>query len=128
RTAEELVFNEPTTGAENDLVQATSLARQMVTTWGMGSLGLIAFKSDESQPFLGYELSQNREYSEATAARIDQDMQRLLDEAHEYARQCLNSARTQLDQVVELLLKDETVKAPELTRILGPQRGVSAPA
>jgi cell division protease FtsH len=128
RTAEELVFGEPTTGAQSDLVQATSLARQMVTTWGMGSLGLIAFKSDESQPFLGYELSQNREYSEATAAQIDRDIERLLDEAHEVARTCLSGARPQLDQVVQALLRDETVRAPELTQILGPQRTTAVSA
>ncbi len=98
----------------------------MVTTWGMGSIGLLAFKSDEQQPFLGYELAQNREYSEATAARIDQDVQRLLDEAHEEARRCLNAARPQLDQLVELLLKDETVSSTQLTQILGPRRTIDA--
>jgi cell division protease FtsH len=126
RTAEELVFRQVTTGAENDLVQATSLARQMVTTWGMGSLGLLAFKSDEQQPFLGYELAQNRDYSEATAARIDVDMQRLLNEAHEAATQCLQGARQQLDQLVELLLKQETVNAAQLAQILGPRQTASA--
>ncbi len=127
RTAEELVFSEVTTGAENDLVQATNLARQMVTTWGMGSLGLLAFKSDEQQPFLGYELAQNREYSEATAARIDQDVQRLLDEAHAEARRCLSGARARLDQLVELLLKDETVNSTQLMQILGSRRAANAP-
>src|SRR5208282_6880017 len=83
RTAEEIVFNEATTGAENDLVEATRLVRRMVTRWGMGRLGLIAFKADEQQPFLGYEISQGRDYSEATAARIDQEVQRLLEETHE---------------------------------------------
>ena len=121
RTAEEIVFNSVTTGAESDLVQATSLARQMVTTWGMGSLGLLAFKSDERQPFLGYELAQNREYSDETAARIDRDMQRLLDEAHEAARQCLQRARRELDQLVDVLLQEETVTAAQLTQILGPR-------
>jgi cell division protease FtsH len=126
RTSEELVFSEVTTGAENDLIQATGLARQMVTTWGMGSLGLLAFKSDEQQPFLGYELAQNREYSEATADRIDRDVQRLLDEAHEEARRTLNAAREQLDQLVELLLKNETVSSTQLTQILGPRRTLVA--
>jgi cell division protease FtsH len=128
RTAEELVFNEVTTGAENDLVQATSLARQMVTSWGMGSLGFLAFRSDEQQPFLGYELSQNRDYSEATAARIDQDIQRLLGEAHEAAAQCLGDARAQLDQLVELLLKEETANSAQLTQLLGPRRTANAAA
>jgi cell division protease FtsH len=126
RTAEELVFNQVTTGAENDLVQATSLARQMVTSWGMGSLGFLAFRSDEQQPFLGYELSQNRDYSEATAARIDEDIQRLLGEAHEAAAQTLGGARAQLDQLVELLLKEETVNSAQLAQILGARRTASA--
>src|SRR5208337_4386100 len=62
RTAEETIFNEITTGAENDLVEATRLARRMVTRWGMGKLGLVAFKGDEQHPFLGYEMSQGRDY------------------------------------------------------------------
>ena len=74
RTAEEIAFGEVTTGAENDLVEATRLARRMITRWGMGKLGLAAFKADEEHPFLGYELSQGRDYSEATAARIDEEV------------------------------------------------------
>jgi len=71
RTAEELAIGDITTGAENDLVEATRLARRMVTRWGMGDLGLMAISTDEEQPFLGYELAQGHEYSEETSARID---------------------------------------------------------
>src|SRR6185437_2851086 len=79
RTSEALVIGEITTGAENDLVQATRLARRMITRWAMGSsLGPVAFDSQEEQPFLGYQLSHGRDYSEATAARIDQEVERLL--------------------------------------------------
>ena len=78
RASEETALEDITTGAENDLVEATRLAQRMVTRWGMGSLGLMAFNSDEEQPFLGYELAQGRDYSEETAAHIDQDVQRLL--------------------------------------------------
>ncbi|MGH7660176.1 MAG: ATP-dependent zinc metalloprotease FtsH [Vulcanimicrobiaceae bacterium] len=126
RVAEELVFGDITTGAENDLVQATKMARQMVTTWGMGSVGLLAYESHEAQPFLGYELASNREYSEATAARIDSDMQRLIDEAHEAARRVLDGARPQLDEIVKILLEEETVTATTLAHILGPQRSKPA--
>jgi cell division protease FtsH len=70
RTAEEIVFGDVTTGAENDLLEATRLARRMVSRWGMGKLGLVAFRADEQQPFLGYELSQRPDYSEATAAEM----------------------------------------------------------
>jgi cell division protease FtsH len=121
RTAEEIVFGEPTTGAENDLVEATKLARRMVTRWGMGNLGLIAFKTDEQQPFLGYEISQGRDYSEATAARIDQEVQGLLAETHEIVRTCLSNQRPRLDTLVEALLREETVGPDELARILGPR-------
>ena len=121
RTAEEIVFNEVTTGAENDLVDATRLARRMVTRWGMGKLGLVAFKTDEQQPFLGYEISQGRDYSEATAARIDQEVQLLLEEAHEEVRHRLTDARPKLDRLVDALLQEETVGFDELNRILGPR-------
>ncbi|MGO9450400.1 MAG: ATP-dependent zinc metalloprotease FtsH [Candidatus Binataceae bacterium] len=121
RSAEEIVFGDVTTGAENDLVEATRLARRMVTRWGMGKLGLVAFKTDEQQPFLGYEISQGRDYSEATAARIDQEVQSLLEEAHQEVRKRLSDARARLDQLVEVLLKEETVGIEELKVILGPR-------
>ncbi|MGH7924376.1 MAG: ATP-dependent zinc metalloprotease FtsH [Candidatus Binatus sp.] len=121
RTAEEVVLGEVTTGAENDLVEATRLARRMVTRWGMSKLGLVAFKTDEQQPFLGYEISQGRDYSEATAARIDQEVQYLLQETHDSVRRCLTGSRERLDRLVEALLQEETINADELTRILGPR-------
>ncbi|MGB8412226.1 MAG: ATP-dependent zinc metalloprotease FtsH [Candidatus Binatus sp.] len=121
RTAEEIVFDEVTTGAENDLVEATRLARRMVTRWGMSKLGLVAFKTDEQQPFLGYEISQGRDYSEATAARIDQEVSRLIQETHDGVRRCLTDSRERLDRLVEALLREETVGSDELNRILGPR-------
>jgi cell division protease FtsH len=121
RTSEEIVFGDVTTGAENDLVEATRLARRMVTRWGMSNLGLAAFKVDEQQPFLGYEISQARDYSEATAARIDHAVQTLLDETHQGVKRLLSEARDRLDQLVETLLSKETLAAEELTRVLGPR-------
>jgi cell division protease FtsH len=128
RTAEEIVFGEVTTGAENDLVEATRLARRMVTRWGMGTLGLVAFKTDEQQPFLGYEISQGRDYSEATAARIDQDVARLISEAHDEVRRRLTDSRPQLDALAAALLHEETVGPEELNRILGPRPPADEPA
>jgi cell division protease FtsH len=122
RTAEEVAIGEITTGAENDLVEATRLARRMVTRWGMGNLGPIAFKGDEQQPFLGYELAQRPDYSEQTAAEIDHEVRRLLEEAHEEVRNQLTLVREKLDHLVELLLKEETIEFDELTRILGPRQ------
>jgi cell division protease FtsH len=121
RTAEEIAIGEITTGAENDLIQATRLARRMVTRWGMSDLGLSAFQTDEEQPFLGYELAQGRDYSEATAARIDQEVQNLLKDRHEVVRGLLTNARMELDRLAQALLKEEAVDQDTLARILGSQ-------
>jgi cell division protease FtsH len=121
RTAEEIALGDVTTGAENDLVEATRLVRRMITRWGMGSLGPVAFQTDEQQPFLGYELAQGRDFSEATAAQIDQDVQRVLQERHAAVHDLLAGARDSLDRLVEALLHEETIDQDELTRILGPR-------
>ena len=121
RTAEEVVFSEITTGAENDLVEATKLARRMVTRWGMSDLGLAAFEADSEQPFLGYEMAQGRDYSEATAARIDQVVEQLLDDRHQAARDLLTGARDKLDRLAQALLEHETVERDTLEEILGPR-------
>jgi cell division protease FtsH len=121
RGAEEIAIGDVTTGAENDLIEATRLARRMVSRWGMGKLGLTAFQFDERQPFLGYDLSQGREYSEATAARIDEEVQQLLEERHRAVHKLLASAHKKLDQLVNVLLQEETVAQERLTEILGPR-------
>jgi cell division protease FtsH len=121
RTAEELVMGDVTTGAESDLVEATRLARRMVTRWAMGGLGMMAFQTDEQQPFLGYELSQGHDYSEETATRVDEEVEQLLDERHEIARQILTEQREALDALVKSLLSVETVGQDALERILGPR-------
>jgi cell division protease FtsH len=127
RTAEEVGLNETTTGAENDLMEATRLARRMVTRWGMGSLGLMVLSSNEEQPFLGYELTQGRDYSEETAARIDQDVQRLLDERQRNVHKLLIENLPKLDQLVQVLLREETIDERTLVNILGP-RSLEIPA
>jgi cell division protease FtsH len=123
RSAEEIACDDITTGAENDLVEATRLARRMITRWGMGSLGLQAFATDEEQPFLGYELTQARDYSEQTAAQIDKDIQTILNTCHEEVKALLDREHDKLDALVEILLKDETVEQEGLERILGPRVG-----
>jgi cell division protease FtsH len=124
RTAEELAIGDITTGAEQDLVEATRLARHMVTRWGMGTMGLAAFRADEEQPFLGYELAQGRDYSEDTAALIDQDVRRLLEEGHENARLLLTDKRDKLDHLAQSLLREETIDRDQLVQILGPYPGM----
>ena len=121
RAAEEIVLGDITTGAENDLVEATRLVRRMITRWAMGDLGPIAYQADEQQPFLGYELSQGRDYSESTAARIDQEVQRVMGEQYEAVRQLLVGSRPKLDSLVEQLLEEETVLEDQLSKILGPR-------
>jgi cell division protease FtsH len=121
RAAEEIALEDVTTGAENDLVEATRLARRMITRWGMGSLGLMALSADDEQPFLGYELSQGRDYSEETAARIDQNIQHILQESYQTVKDLLADTRQQLDQLVQALLHDETVDQGTLLKILGPR-------
>jgi cell division protease FtsH len=124
RAAEEIAIGDITTGAEKDLVEATRLARRMVTRWGMGTTGLAAFQADEEQPFLGYELAQGRDYSEDTAALIDQDVRRMLDEAHETARRRLTDERDKLDHLARSLLREETIDRDDLVQILGPYPGM----
>ena len=121
RESEALAIGDITTGAENDLVQATRLVRRMITRWGMGSLGPVAFQADDEQPFLGYQLAQGREYSDATAARIDQEVEHLIAERQEAARQVLSAARVKLDALAAALLANETIGEDELVRILGPR-------
>ncbi len=125
RLSEQIVFGDVTTGAENDLIQATRLARRMMTRWGMGSLGPVAFESDEQQPFLGYELSRGRDYSESTAARIDEDVRKLIEERCEIATRLLNGARDKLDKLAETILREETIDEPVLEQILGAREQVS---
>jgi cell division protease FtsH len=128
RTAEEIAIGDITTGAENDLVEATRLAKRMITRWGMGSLGPIAFQSDEQQPFLGYELAQGKDYSEDTAARVDAEIQKVLAERHEAVQELLMGQREKLDKLVSALLHEETVDQDALTKILGPRpEGTTVP-
>ncbi|MGC1954654.1 MAG: ATP-dependent zinc metalloprotease FtsH [Gammaproteobacteria bacterium] len=127
RTAEEIVFGDVTTGAENDLIEATCLARHMVMSWGMSDLGLAAYRSSGEDRFLGYELGQGREYSETTATQIDQAVQGFLEEQHQVVKTLLLNAREKLDRLAMALLEHEMVDHQALTRLLGPRPSV-APA
>jgi cell division protease FtsH len=124
RVSEQIAFGDVTTGAENDLIQATRLARRMMTRWGMGSLGPLAFESDEQQPFLGYELSRGRDYSESTAARIDDDVRKLITERCEIVTSLLKGARDKLNKLAETLLHEETVDESVLEKIFGARKQV----
>jgi cell division protease FtsH len=121
RSAEEIAIGEITTGAENDLLQATQLVRRMVSSWGMSELGLASYDSSGEDRFLGYELGQGRPYSEDTARRIDGAVDMLLEERHGAVRRLLEDSRKRLDRLAEALLKQETVEHDELERLLGPR-------
>jgi cell division protease FtsH len=112
RVAEEIIFNEVTTGASNDLERATRLARAMVTQYGMSEkLGPLTFGEKEELIFLGREISEQRNYSEEVARQIDREVRRLIDEAHQTARQILIDNRGKLTELAERLVREETVDA-----------------
>jgi cell division protease FtsH len=125
RSSEEIAMDDITTGAENDLLEATKLARHMITRWGMGNLGLMSIEGDENAPFLGYELTQPRNISDETAALVDQNVKQLLEEIHQDDKQLLINYRPQLDQLVQALLQEETINEEGLMKILGNQHMIS---
>jgi len=120
RIAEELVFSDITSGAAGDIQQITNIARRMVTQFGMSErVGLINFGDNDNQPFLGFSLAQGKSYSEETAATIDMEIKRLVDEAYEETRQLLVENRDMLDKIAEALLEHEVLEREDLLDILG---------
>ncbi len=121
RAAEELVFNDITSGASNDLERVTRMARAMVTRLGMSdTLGPMVYGQKEELIFLGREISEQRDYSEAVAEQIDQEVRRLVSGAHEKARQILIEYRNMLDAVAHRLLEVETITREEFEEIFPP--------
>jgi cell division protease FtsH len=118
RLAEELFMQHMTTGAGNDIEQATDLARKMVCEWGMSELGPLTFGKKEEQIFLGREISQHRDFSEDTAIRIDQEVRRLVMEGYEKARQILTDHADVLHKLAETLLDRESLDAEEIRLLL----------
>jgi cell division protease FtsH len=121
RTAEELVFHEPTTGAANDIEKASSIARGMVTEYGMSErLGARKFGTGDGEPFLGREMSHTRDYSEEIASTIDEEVRRLIESAHDEAWEILVTYREVLDDLVLNLMDKETLSREEVLRIFAP--------
>ena len=118
RTAEEIVFDEPTTGAQDDIQRCTRIAKQMVTQFGMSDLGPLALGEDQTQPFLGRDFGHVQDYSDQVAAKIDAEVRRLVEEAHDEAREILTKYRDKLDQMVERLLEKESLEKEEVAEIL----------
>ncbi len=121
RAAEKLVFDEYSAGAENDLLQATRLARRMVTAWGMSErLGPVAYRTSEEHPFLGKEIYEQREFSEHSAQLIDEEVARILHAAAVRATQLLTEHRAELDTLADALEKQEVLDQQEIEQLLGP--------
>jgi len=119
RAAEELVFGEITTGAANDLERATAMARQMVTRLGMSEkLGPRVFGSDPHQPFLGRELGTEPSYSEEMAQEIDEEIFRLIDDAHQRAAKVLLAHQPALHEIAGILIERETIDREQFERLL----------
>ncbi|MCX4664653.1 ATP-dependent zinc metalloprotease FtsH [Streptomyces sp. SID4919] len=118
RAAEELVFHDPTTGAANDIEKATTTARAMVTQYGMTErLGAIKFGGDNTEPFLGREMGHQRDYSEEVAALVDEEVKKLIENAHNEAWEILVENRDVLDSLVLQLLERETLGKEEIAEI-----------
>ena len=123
RASEELNLNTFTSGAENDLKEATKLARRMVLDWGMGEkLGHMALGGRKEQVFLGEEIAQRREYSEETAREIDQEIKAILDRAYERARSTLEEYQDGLEKLVKRLQETEEVPGEEVNELIGLDR------
>ncbi|MGA9714743.1 MAG: ATP-dependent zinc metalloprotease FtsH, partial [Aeromicrobium sp.] len=123
RAAEELVFHDPTTGAGNDIEKATSVARAMVTQYGMTErLGAVQLGETEGQPFLGRDIGHTRNYSEAVAAVVDEEINRLITTAHHEAFDILQENRDVLDALVLELMEKETLDKSQVARIFEPLR------
>jgi cell division protease FtsH len=119
RAAEEIVFGEVTTGASNDLEKVTATAKQMVMRFGMSEkLGPRVFGHDHGQPFLGREFSSEPDYSDDVAREIDGEIRRIVEEAHQLAREILESHRRELDYTSEVLLRRETIEREEFIQLL----------
>jgi len=130
RVAEEIVFGEITTGASNDLQQVTRMARAMVTQYGMSNeLGLRVYGEKQELVFLGREISEQRDYSDAIAEQIDAEVRRIIDEAHHLATEILTQNRDKLDLISQKLLEVETLEGAEFVALVeGKDVPTSAPS
>lgn len=119
RVAEELVFNDVTTGSGNDIERATDLARKMVCVWGMSEkLGPLTYGKKEEQIFLGREIAQHRDFSEATAVQIDKEVRRIINENYERVRTLLSDNMDKLKLLAETLLERESLDTDEIDALV----------
>ena len=121
RVAEEIMFSEQTTGAQNDFERSTSMARKMVMQWGMSQLGPLAFGRRDEQVFLGKEISHHQDYSEDTAIEIDRAVKQIINECYDQARTVVETNLDGLKKLAAGLLEHETLALPQIVEILGPR-------
>jgi len=128
RVAEKLLIDSVSSGADDDIRQATSLARSMVARWGMSEeIGPMDVRESDEHPFLGREIAQPRHFSEATAQAVDQAVKELLREAEDRAAEVMLSHRSQLDDLVKSLEENETLQREQVVKILGDPVNVQKP-
>ena len=119
RAAEMLIFDKMTTGAGNDIEQATQIARKMVTEWGMSDLlGPMTFGKKNEEIFLGREIQSHRDYSEVTARMIDEEISKIIRDAQQASENILNENKDLLHSMAKSLLKHETIDAKDIKKIL----------
>ena len=118
RIAEELFMDHMTTGAGNDIERATALARQMVCEWGMSKMGPLTFGKRDEEVFLGREIAQQRNYSEATAKEIDAQVGAIVTESYDRARKLIEDNSDGLTRIAEALLEREVLDGSEVTALL----------
>jgi cell division protease FtsH len=129
RIAEELTFDQITTGAQNDIEQATEMARKMVCEWGMSeSLGPLTYGKKEEQIFLGKEFNRHQDYSEATAQRIDGEIKNVVTEQYERATRMLTENREALERIALALLEHEVLDARQLKQLIAGEPLEAPPA
>jgi cell division protease FtsH len=119
RIAEEIILNQLTTGAHDDLEKATELARKMVCEWGMSEkMGPLTFGRREEQVFLGRDIARHQDYSEDTAIKIDQEVKRIVEQNYARARTILTEHRPLLQKVAEALLEREVLDSEEVRMLI----------
>ena len=130
RAAEEIVFKRISTGAANDIKQATDIAQRMIRSWGMSEkLGPLSYAKNEEQIFLGREIAQHRDYSDETARKIDEEINSLIDGTYRMAKKVLKENLDILHKLAELLLEKETVQGKELDELIFSMRpGIKLPS
>jgi cell division protease FtsH len=128
RIAEEIFMHHITTGAGNDIERATDMARKMVCEWGMSELGPLSFGKREEQIFLGREIAQHRDFSEATAIRIDEQVKKLVESGYNRAHQIIEQHSAALERIALALLEREVLDGAEVRQLIDGQTLAAAPA